>query len=239
MSTIKIKLKDTLTAPESTINLTILFTSANEDYNNMVFLSTGTLRYQRTGLTTYVYRNGAYDKPECQYIELDPTQRNFNEFITAMKSNIDGVELEAGTYKWVDEPNQDSNLLGNRYNINFNSYYDGGTSNYVQIVFQGGAPSSRGIFYRSTIDTSGFVSNAYYFIDGWQNEGYKTITTTENQYVDYDFYNYAILGNQLVKQGGSGGTNNLKFGTETPSKLYIGNTEVTKAYMGEVLVYEK
>lgn len=34
-------------------------------------------------------------------------------------------------------------------------------------------------------------------------------------------------------------TNKLKFGTETPTKLYIGATEVTKAYMGETLVYEK
>lgn len=33
-------------------------------------------------------------------------------------------------------------------------------------------------------------------------------------------------------------TNKLKFGTETPSKLYMGATEVTKAYMGETLVYE-
>lgn len=34
-------------------------------------------------------------------------------------------------------------------------------------------------------------------------------------------------------------TNKLKFGTETPSKLYLGATEVTKAYIGETLVYEK
>ena len=34
-------------------------------------------------------------------------------------------------------------------------------------------------------------------------------------------------------------TNTLKFGTETPSKLYMGANEVTKAYMGETLVYEK
>lgn len=34
-------------------------------------------------------------------------------------------------------------------------------------------------------------------------------------------------------------TNKLKFGTETPTKLYMGETEVTKAYMGETLVYEK
>lgn len=34
-------------------------------------------------------------------------------------------------------------------------------------------------------------------------------------------------------------TNKFKFGTETPTKLYIGATEVTKAYMGETLVYEK
>lgn len=31
----------------------------------------------------------------------------------------------------------------------------------------------------------------------------------------------------------------IKFGTETPTKLYMGDTEVTKAYMGETLVYEK
>ena len=35
------------------------------------------------------------------------------------------------------------------------------------------------------------------------------------------------------------GINKLKFGTETPTKLYMGATEVTKAYMGETLVYEK
>lgn len=34
-------------------------------------------------------------------------------------------------------------------------------------------------------------------------------------------------------------TNKLRFGTETPTKLYLGATEVTKAYMGETLVYEK
>ena len=34
-------------------------------------------------------------------------------------------------------------------------------------------------------------------------------------------------------------TNKLKFGSETPSKLYMGENEVTKAYMGETLVYEK
>ena len=34
-------------------------------------------------------------------------------------------------------------------------------------------------------------------------------------------------------------TNKFKLGTETPSKLYMGDVEVTKAYMGETLVYEK
>ena len=47
----------------------------------------------------------------------------------------------------------------------------------------------------------------------------------------------AIYKLNVPQQGG--GTNKLKFGTETPSKLYMGDIEVTKAYMGEVLVYEK
>ena len=36
--------------------------------------------------------------------------------------------------------------------------------------------------------------------DWKQGTAYRTITTSSNQYIDYDFYNYAILGNQLVKQ---------------------------------------
>lgn len=41
------------------------------------------------------------------------------------------------------------------------------------------------------------------------------------------------------KKTSTGGTNKLKFGTETPTKLYMGDTEVTKAYMGDTLVYQK
>ena len=231
---IKIKLNDTLTPPETTINLTILFTSANENYNNMVFLVTGTLRYQRTGLTTYVYRNGAYDKPECQYIEIDTTQHAFNEFITKMKDNIASVELEAGTYKWINNPNIDGvNISSDVFSFNCNDV----TYSYIEVSQVRASPVE--LTYAITYAPSSGQSTRVYTLSSWTlaNENYKTIVLDTNQYVSYDFYNYAILGNQLVKQGG--GTNNLKFGTETPSKLYMGETEVTKVYMGEVLVYEK
>lgn len=70
---------------------------------------------------------------------------------------------------------------------------------------------------------------------GWTNQAYRTINFATPPTGDL----LTWLQANGVKQGGSGGTNKLKFGTETPSKLYIGETEVTKAYLGDTLVYQK
>ena len=228
MSTIKIKLKDTLTFTIGTdTTIDVSFTCNGVSYSSFYIYapkaSQKLIKYGETLVYDFptLWLNTAY-----QIIEIDPTQTNFQTFITAMKSNIEGVELEAGTYKWVDSPN----LVVNNGVFNFTS----NSTDFKKIII-----GSTSINYSST--ASGPTVETSVLIDKniWSNDAYKTITTTENQYIDYDFYNYAILGNQLVKQGGGGGTNKLKFGTETPSKLYLGTTEVTKAYMGDTLVYEK
>lgn len=185
MATIKIKFKDTLTLT-SDFDFLITFTSNSTTFTRMKVSQY--ISYNLNYGTTKVY-----DKPTnswvdtvYQVIEIDTNQNEFNAFITAMKSNIEGVELEQGTYKWVDN----LSITGaSGTNLNYTSadeiyikievdelkerlrYFD--TLSSFQIAFQNGT---------------------------WANNSYKTITTTTNQYIDYDFYNYAILGNQLVKQ---------------------------------------
>lgn len=236
MATITIKFKDGFDLSNN-VDISINF-GCDGIYYQRIQVSNDLLRYQdisgdwftccnEIGWTNYKYK----------IITLDSNQTNFDSFITAMKDNIEGVLLESGTYKWVD------NIYGAypftsspvKFLINFDSeiiIYQ----NAIQF-FKNSANKLVTLRYWQSDD----YANVYEFEDGgWLQDGYKTITTTEDQYIDYDFYNYAILGNQLVKQGDTPtGTNKLKFGAETPSKLYLGSTEVTKAYMGDTLVYEK
>lgn len=188
---IKIKFKDTLTFTSDQI-FDITFKSNNQNFTQFLgqYGKGFTLSYNSTAV--YDFING-WTTP-FNIIEIDPTQINFNAFITAMKDNIDGVELEAGTYKWNDSPSNvledtsgsltgEFSFTSNGKNLSSIGVEDVG-SNQVTISYTG-------------VDFNGYALNEV----GWTNYAYKTITTTENQYVDYDFYNYAILGNQLVKHG--------------------------------------
>ena len=178
---IKIKFKDTLTFTSDQI-FDITFKSNNQNFTQFLgqYGKGFTLSYNSTAV--YDVING-WTTP-FNIIELDPTQANFQAFITAMKSNIEGVELEAGTYKWINDPNP----MQTSATFNFIS------NNINMISISCGAD----IFYND------MNSNTYRVwrgaVGNWSNENYKTIVTSSNQYVDYDFYNFAILGNQLVKQ---------------------------------------
>lgn len=187
MSTIKIKFKTTLTLT-SDFDFFITFTSNSTTFNRMKVSQY--ISYNLNYGTTKVY-----DKPTnswvdtaYQIIEIDTNQNEFNAFINAMKSNIEGVELEAGTYKWVDEPTIPAISFVAPFTFITTGSYD-----YIEIS----GDTSHIIYTDFNYDTI----NAYTFSNkDWWNNTYKAITTTENQYVNYDFYNYAILGNQLVKQ---------------------------------------
>lgn len=235
MATITIKFKDTLTlGTMDTINIGFVSNGIN-------YSSIGTQEYPgNIGLVlkydnTIVYGSNNYENTAFQYITLDTNQTNFNTFITAMKDNIEGVLLESGTYKWVDFPYHDGSYLTLVAIFDFVSNSQSFSEcHYYQDHVEGSLQQS--IFYSSP---NNFVFNNNND-PTWTNDAYKTITTDTDQYIDYDFYNYAILGNQLVKQEPTPtGVNNLRFGSDTPTKLYVGDTEITKAYMGDTLVYEK
>ncbi|MDY5645516.1 MAG: hypothetical protein SPF22_00695 [Candidatus Onthovivens sp.] len=196
MALIKIKFKDTLTL-NTNFDILINFTSNNESYSKMKVqtrtFAQGTIKVLFYGNNGVCYNLSDWTDNNYQYIEIDTSQPNFQTFINAMKSNIEGVELEAGTYKWVDVPsaNVSSDLNNKDINFNFNSsnltfnkiVFDAvPTDNYLVITYD-----YEGAYYGDNEGTS------------WEQQ-YQIITTTSNQYVDYDFYNYAILGNQLVKQ---------------------------------------
>lgn len=225
MATITIKFKDGFDLSNN-VDISINF-GCDGIYYQRIQVSNDLLRYQdisgdwftccnEIGWTNYKYK----------IITLDSNQTNFDSFITAMKDNIEGVLLESGTYKWVDELDV---TVPNVFYLDYSS----NNVSYTRIIVD----RNTGVEYSNDDTINNYV---YLKSSGWEDNIYKTITTTEDQYIDYDFYNYAILGNQLVKQGDTPtGTNKLKFGAETPSKLYIGESEVTKAYLGDVLIYEK
>lgn len=198
MATIKIKFKNTFTFPSKGVTYDVSFTSNGKQYTSFQIQF-----FTSPAVASYVWYNGdpndvAYYKDSSeekwantayQVIEIDPTQPNFQTFINAMKSNIECVELESGTYVWVDVPTPFKFNLSTA--INF-------VSNNIELA-------------RITIDMDSYdivytSSNKEKYIaysvnnDGWSNNAYKTIATSENQYIDYDFYNFAILGNKLIKQ---------------------------------------
>lgn len=193
MATIKIKFKDTITMPSSATTFNITFTTPenSDEYNKMIvnYNNEGGINYYYNSSVTAVYNSSGWRSYVYKVIEIDTTQANFNTFITAMKSNIEGVELESGTYQWVGSPENPNTC---NTNLNFTS----NNENFTGIkVYEGAVYLLAYINNGTSIDVFNY--------DDWdwkQGTAYRTITTTSNQYIDYDFYNYAILGNQLVKQ---------------------------------------
>lgn len=193
MATIKIKFKDTITMPSSATTFNITFTTPenSDEYNKMIvnYNNEGGINYYYNSSVTAVYNSSGWRSYVYKTIEIDTTQANFQTFINAMKDNIEGVELEAGTYQWIGTP---ENPNACNTNLNFTS----NNENFTGIkVYEGAVYLLAYINNGTSIDVFNY--------DDWdwkQGTAYRTITTTSNQYVDYDFYNYAILGNQLVKQ---------------------------------------
>lgn len=190
---ITIKFKDELnyTSPipsgDDDVTFNVTFICDNVTYSR-IYINKDTISMSYD--SSQIWDSRGWSNTNYQYITLDTNQTNFDAFITAMKDNIEGVLLESGTYKWVDEPKIGSEN-DKSYNVSFNSK----STNYTIInLIETGNPQGRGIEYNG--------ATAYALWEKiWGYEEFKTITTTTDQYIDYDFYNYAILGNQLVKQG--------------------------------------
>lgn len=168
---------------------------------------------------TNTWNNTAY-----QIIKVDTNSTDYALFVTWAKAN-GGVLLEAGTYKWVNIFTERTEDLYPTFNFKSNN------TNFDNMSY---SYENRLIEYCSGEDCISVLDH-----DIWTNEAYKTITTTTDQYVNYDFYNYAITGRQLVKQAADPTTGTIKFGTAAPTKYYLGNKAVDRIYMGTVLLYKK
>ena len=188
MATIKIKFKDTINITKTQL-FEVSFVSNGSEFTTMALSATPSISYvDKFANYSVAYSNGAWNA-NFQIIEIDTTQANFQTFITAMKRNIEGVELEAGTYQWIGAPESP-----NACNTNLNF-----TSNNENFT---GIKDYEGAVYLLAYINNGTSIDVFNY-DDWdwkQGEVYRTITTTSNQYIVYDFYNYAILGNQLIKQ---------------------------------------
>lgn len=239
---IKIKFKDTLTLTTFDVSInfrTIITIDDTIEYTNYVGIkceSSNELVYVDSDGGEYaVYQSDNWGATEDQVIEIDPTQANFQSFITAMKDNIEGVELEAGTYVWVNNPTTNNIEFDvTQCSLNFSSNNQSFNNIYFSTLRN---PPLGFVNYMIYNLSSTENINVYNFDETtWSNENYKTITTTENQYIGYDFYNYAILGNQLVKQtvptSGETWVLNESLGMDTLSKTNVTFTSNNENFVG-------
>ena len=187
---ITIKFKDELnyTSPipsgDDDVTFNVTFICDNVTYSR-IYINKDTISMSYD--SSQIWDSRGWSNTNYQYITLDTNQTNFDAFITAMKDNIEGVLLESGTYKWVDELDV---TVPNVFYLDYSS----NNVSYTRIIVD----RNTGVEYSNDDTINNYV---YLKSSGWEDNIYKTITTTEDQYIDYDFYNYAILDNQLVKQG--------------------------------------
>lgn len=186
---------------------------------------------QSNGDTLDVYNDtDRWINSDNQIIQVDSNSRDYASFVTWAKAN-GGVLLEKGTYKWVDSISV-PDTVGETYTISFTC----NGINYNSMETKAGL-SAGGLWYDTTHVVSSGDDAKW---SNWYNDAYKTITTDTVQYVDYDFYNYAITGGQLAKQETpEPTTGTVKFGTTAPTKYYLGSKAVDRIYMGTVLLYKK
>lgn len=90
-----IKFKNTLTL-NTNFNISINFTSNNEAYSLMKVqtrtFAEGTIKVFFYGSNAVCYNLNDWSDEKYKTIEIDPNQPNYNEFITAMNTNIESIE---------------------------------------------------------------------------------------------------------------------------------------------------
>jgi len=168
----------------------------------------------------YSWTTDTWNDTAYQTIKVDTNSTDYASFVTWAKAN-GGVLLEKGTYKWVDTPSNLSSL-----SITPEKPV-AGTAGFVIFSFTTNNAEYNAYFIEYLTSTNSIVTYAgpitqgvYDVNNGWTNDAYKTITTTADQYIDYDFYNYAITGGQLVKQ-------EIETTTTLPAGTYKFNNTIT------------
>ena len=150
----------------------------------------------------YSWATNKWNDTKYQYIEVDDTSTDYANFVEWAKEN-GGVLLEAGEYKWVEMPTNFEIIGGTPEEprpgtagfIIFSFISNSIEWNALAVTY--GTTSANDIAtYAAPITTEFYSANH----GGWSIEAYRTIVTAKDQYIDYDFYQYAIAGKQLIKQ---------------------------------------
>ena len=190
------KFNDSLSLPSETTIYNLDFISNNYTFNKIELNRKGFVSYyfaDDSGDTTVPAYEGNFGGQYAPYqiIKVDSSSTDYATFVNWAKSN-GGILLETGTYKWIDVINPFEKNLAASFSFQSNNtnytYLDLDEENQIMQYFANGGPTTGGepiITYESGT---------------WDNIAFKNITTTESQYINYDFYVYAIEGNQLVKQ---------------------------------------
>lgn len=220
MAIIKIKFKDTITMPSSATTFNITFTTPenSDEYNKMIvnYNNEGGINYYYNSSVTAVYNSSGWRSYVYKVIEIDTSQPNFQTFINAMKSNIEGVLLESGTYVWNSEQpfwsgefptSTERKIVKFNFTSNNIQFASCGVSVYgaggeFHFAYGKSTATTNGDTYLNSDVSSGKVlevcnTEAYDFWGG--TDVYRTIILDTDQYVDYDFYsNY--VGSKLNKK---------------------------------------
>lgn len=181
----------------------ISFTNSGISYIGLRFDANADRVYFKTSSQSEImtYSKQAWMDEGYQIIEVDTTSTEYSSFVNWAKNN-GGVLLEAGDYKWTDIP---KNILY----LYYKKYYDQNYGYQLDFKSRNTAFSSLAYdFYRTnsiatyavelgdTVNVGGYNGESFIFY----YESYRIITIEKNQYVNFDFYNYAIIGQQLIKQ---------------------------------------
>ena len=237
MATIKIKFKNTLTLNK--FDISINFSSNGKNYKNIntyQYPSGYALNYDTY---TACFPGNSWTNEANKYIKIDTSQPTFNDFITAMKSNIEGVLLESGTYLWNNEQpfwggefptSAETKIVKFNFTSNNIQFASCGVSTYgageFHFAYGKSTATTTGDTYLNSDVSSGKVvevcnTEAY---DLWGGTDlYRTIILDTDQYVDYDFYsNY--VESKLNKQQP----------TPTAIKLFYHNNKLV-SFKGKLL----
>lgn len=181
------KFKDSISLPSADItqSITFKYTQYGQNYTatSMNIQSSGVIYYK--GTTTVTAFQGTWQST-AQTITLETAQNVSSSFYTWFRENAQCL-LEAGMYKWVDYPETPT--------INFNTNFE----------FSDDINSFTGMYINSypklVYKTLNGDEEIFDYLDSdWLGVTSGKVILSSSQYVDYDFYNYAINGKQLIKK---------------------------------------
>ena len=98
-----------------------------------------------------------------------------------------GYILKAGTYKFIEKPVFGNLLEETAYNFSFTS----NNSNFTYVKYGETGSGRTGFMFDTT---------TVYVRGAWVNQAYRTVTIGTDTQVSDDFYNWAIVDGNLVKQ---------------------------------------